>query len=167
MIIDETGANQAMTRFYGRAPPGQRVYDAVPLEHWQMTTLLLSLRPDGEHTSMIIPQAVTSDVFQAYVEQVLAPSLQDGDVVIMDNLRQHKGAGVREAISGAGATLEFMPPYSPDYCPLDPCFAKIKNALRTLKARTNRAVSQGLAQGVAMLTPQDVQHCFAHCGYRV
>lgn len=167
MIVDETGANRAMTRFYGRAPPGQRVYDAVPLEHWQMTSLLLSLRPDGEHTAMTIPMAVTGEVFQAYTEQVLAPTLKAGDVVIMDNLQPHKVQAVRDAITQAGAKLEYLPAYSPDYCPLDPCFAKIKTFLRQLKPRTHPAVSHGLAKGIATLTTQDVKNCFAHCGYRV
>lgn len=167
MIVDETGAHRAMTRLYGRAPPGQRVYDAVPLEHWQMTSLLLSLRPNGASTAMTIPTAVTGEVFLAYTEQVLVPTLRKGDVVIMDNLQSHKVQAVRNAIAQAGAKLEYLPAYSPDYCPLDPCFAKIKTFLRQRKPRTHPAVRHDLAKGVAALTSQEVKNCFTHCGYRV
>lgn len=167
MIIDETGATRAMTRLYGRAPRGQRVRDAVPLTHWEVTSFLMSLRPDGSHTAMSIPATVTGEVFQAYVEQVLVPSLIAEDVVIMDNLLPHKVQGVRQAITDAGARVEYLPPYSPDYCPLDPCFAKIKTFLRGVKPRTHRALNRAFEEGLATLTPEDVRNCFIHCGYRV
>ena len=167
VIVDESGATRAMTRLYGRAPPGQRVRDAVPLEHWQVTSFLLSLRPDGEHTLMSIPGSVNGPVFQAYVEAVLVPSLKKDDVVLMDNLQPHKIPEVAAALARVGARLVFLPPYSPDFCPLDPCFAKIKTFLRKVKARTHHAVGVGFDRALATLTPQDVRNCFAHCGYRV
>ena len=167
VVVDETGATRAMTRTHGRAPPGERVVDTVPLRHWQVTSLLLALRPDGTQASLSVPAAVDGPVFQTFVEAVLAPALHPGDVVIWDRLQPHQMAGVTAAVERCGARVLPLPPYSPDLCPLDPCFATLKTFLRKVKARTQRAVEAALARGLAALTPQAVKNCFRHCGYRV
>jgi transposase len=156
-----------MTRLYGRAPKGRRVRDAVPLLHWEVTSLLMSLRPNGAYTAMTIPTPVTGEIFQVYVEQILVPSLGCGDVVIWDNLPAHKVQGAQAALARVPASLEYLPPYSSDFCPLDQCFAKVKTFLRTVEPRTHHALDRALREGLASLTVRDVKDCFAHCGYPV
>jgi len=165
IFIDETWAKTNMTRLRGRAPLGERLIARVPHGHWQTTTLIGALGIDGVRCSTVVDGPVNADVFTAFVEQVLAPELSPGDIVVMDNLSSHKGVRVRRAIGARGATLVYLPPYSPDFNPIEMVFAKVKQALRSLACRTREAL-WGAMQGVLdLVTPTDAAHCFAHCGY--
>jgi transposase len=123
-----------MTRLYGRAPAGERVVDSVPHSHWEIVSLIGVLNLSGVTASMSIEGSVDGEVFLIYVEQVLAPALKAGDIVVMDNLKAHKVAGVERAIRERGASLIYLPPYSPDYSPIEPCWSKIKSLLRSAAA---------------------------------
>ena len=136
MFVDETGANTKMARLYGRAPIGQRLIGRVPWGHWKTTTFTCGLRLSGLVAPWVLDGAMNRDAFETYVEKVLAPTLADGDLVIMDNLPAHKGDKVRESIEAAGAKLLLLPPYSPDLNPIEMAFAKFKGALRKAAERT-------------------------------
>ena len=154
-----------MTRTRGRAPVGRRLVDTVPHGHWRTTTLIAALDAAGVRCSTVVDGAVNADVFEAFVGQVLLPTLAPGDVVVMDNLSSHKRARTRELIEGAGATLLFLPPYSPDLNPIELVFAKLKQLLRSLACRTREAL-WGAMQGVLdRISPADATNCFRHCGY--
>ena len=154
-----------MSRAYGRAPRGQRVREAIPAGHWRTLTVLGALTCDGLLATMTIESATDAEVFLACVEQVLAPKLRPGQVVVMDNLSAHKVAGVREIIEAAGARLVYLPPYSPDFNPIEPCWGKVKQCLRALKARTLEALDQAITQALASITPDNALAWFHHCGY--
>jgi transposase len=154
-----------MTRRYGRARRGQRVYDAAP-ENWgRNVTVLGSLSCQGLEAVMTIEGAADAAVFRAYVREVLAPTLKPGDVVVMDNLGAHKAQGIRSAIEASGATLMYLPPYSPDYSPIEPCWSKLKTCLRAIKARTRDALDEALAHVINTVTASDATGWFTHCGY--
>lgn len=165
VFVDETGAKTNMTRLYGRAEGGARVLDRAPHGHWQTTTLLAALRWDRPTAPMVVDGPTDGDVFQAYVEQVLVPTLRPGDLVIWDNLAPHKMAGVRAAITQAGAEVIFLPPYSPDLNPIEQLWSKVKAYLRKAKARTRNALIEAIRQALASVTAADVAGWFAHCGY--
>lgn len=154
-----------MTRTRGRAPRGQRLIEKVPHGHWMTTTLIAALDVDGVRCATVVDGAVNGDVFEAFVEQVLVPELEPGDVVIMDNLSSHKRVRTRELIESAGAELVFLPPYSPDLNPIEMVFSKIKQRLRTLACRTKDALWQSMQSVLDTVTPTDAQNCFRHCGY--
>jgi transposase len=154
-----------MTRLYGRAPQGKRVIGAVPRNDGANVTMLAALGSQGIEAVMTIDGATDAEVFRAYVEQVLRPTLRPGDIVIMDNLRAHKVAGIREAIEQVGAQLLYLPPYSPDLAPIEACWSKLKTALRTAKARTREALEQAIAQALTTITASDARSWFHHCGY--
>lgn len=164
-FIDESGINLSMTRTHGRAPKGQRVIDRVPKDPGVNVTLIGALSQSGLDALMTIAGATTGDVFLAYVEQVLGPTLRPGDVVMMDNLRAHKVSGVAEAIASRGAEVVYLPPYSPDLSPIEACWSKLKTALRSAKARTYDALNVALAEAWDQVTASDAQGWFAHCGY--
>jgi transposase len=153
-----------MTRRYGRAPKGERVIGAVPQNYGANVTMLAALGSRGIEAVMTIDGATDAEVFRVYVEQVLRPTLHPGDIVIMDNLRAHKVAGIRAAVEQAGARLLYLPPYSPDLAPIEPCWSKLKTALRTAKARTREALEQAITQALATITVSDARHWFHHCG---
>jgi transposase len=154
-----------MTRLYGRAPRGHRVVDAVPHGHWKTSTFIGALRCDGLTAPGVFSGPIKGELFLAYVEQILVPTLKRGDVVIMDNLRSHKVAGVREAIEAAGATLMFIPPYSPDLNPIEMAFAKLKALLRAKSLRTVDALWKTLGSLVDCFTPGECANFFRHDGY--
>ena len=154
-----------MTRLYGRAPRNQRLVDAVPHGHWKTSTFIGALRCDGLTAPGLFDGAINGDAFLAYVEQVLVPTLRKGDVIIMDNLGSHKVKGVREAIEGAGASLMFIPPYSPDLNPIEQAFAKLKALLRAKKLRTVDALWKAVGNIVECFTPQECAHFLHHAGY--
>lgn len=154
-----------MTRVRGRAPRGERLVAKVPHGHWSTTTLIAALRIDGVGCSTVVDGPVNAEVFGAFVDQVLVPSLRPGDLVVMDNLSSHKGAAVRRSIEAAGAALVYLPPYSPDYSPIEPAFSKIKQALRSLAARTRDALWSGVQPVLDLITPTDARHYFEYCGY--
>lgn len=166
-FIDEAGANLAMTRLFGRAAPGERVCESVPQNYGENITMLAALSLTGVSATWTINGAVDGDAFRLYVEEVLAPGLRRGDVVVMDNLRAHKVAGVEEAITKRGARLEYLPPYSPDYNPIEKMWSKIKTALRAAKARTREALEEALKKALLTITEADARAWFTHCGYAV
>ena len=165
VFIDETWATTNMTRRYGRAPPGQRLVAAVPHGHWKTSTFVAGLRTNGLTAPLIVDGAINGDIFRAYVEQVLAPTLRPGDIVILDNLGSHKVAGVRDAIQARGATLVCLPPYSPDRNPIEQAFAKLKTLLRKLAARTVSSLWNALGDLLDRFTPQECANYLASAGY--
>ena len=166
VFLDESGAKTNMTRLYGRCFDGQRVADARPHGHWCTTTMLSSIRLDGTTAVMVIEAATDAMVFQAYVWQVLIPSLRPGDIVVMDNLSPHKSAGIAEAIEAAGAEVWFLPAYSPDFNPIEKMWSKIKAFLRAAKARTYEALLEAIAAALKTITASDAIGWFESCGYR-
>ncbi len=129
-----------MARTHGRAPRGQRLRAAIPHGHWKTTTFVAGLRTSGMVAPMVLDGPINGELFQAYIDQVLVPELRPGDIVVMDNLGSHKGAGVREATEAAGASLLYLPPYSPDFNPIENAFAKLKAKLRKVGERTVEVV---------------------------
>lgn len=156
-----------MTRLSGRAAPGERVVDAVPQNYGTSQTMLAALSLSGVDAPWVIAGAVDGTVFRTWVEHVLGPTLQPGDMVVMDNLKVHKVAGVEEAIRARGARLLYLAPYSPDFNPIEQCWSKIKTFLRQAKARTSDTVFAAIGQALATVTTADAQAWFAHCGYAV
>jgi transposase len=154
-----------MTRLVGRAARGKRLVDAVPYGHWRTSTFIAGLRHDGLVAPCVFDGAINGEMFLAYVEQVLVPTLAPGDVVVMDNLGSHKVAGVREAIEAAGASLLYLPPYSPDLNPIEMAFAKLKALLRARALRTVEALWKALGNLVECFSPQDCANFFRHAGY--
>ena len=165
VFIDETGATTKMARLRGRSPRGQRCRAAVPHGHWKTTTLVAALRLDGMTAPMVIDGAMNGEAFAAYAEQLLAPTLAPGDIVLMDNLPAHKVKGAREAIEKAGATLLFLPPYSPDFNPIEQAFAKLKALLRKAAARTVEALEAAIAVALDAFTAAECANYFTHSGY--
>ena len=165
VFLDETGVNTAMARLYGRAPRGERLVDKVPQAHWQMTTLVAGIRADGVVAPFALTGAMDALTFERYVEQVLVPCLRRGDIVVLDRLQAHRGRAVARVIRKAGAGVWYLPPYSPDYNPIEKLWSKVKGVLRTAAARTQEALGEALRQAVGAVPAQDCQHSFAHCGY--
>jgi len=154
-----------MTRLRGRAPLGERLVAKVPQGHWKTTTLIAALDASGLRCSTVVDGAVNSDVFEAFVQQVLCPQLRNGDVVVLDNLSSHKRKRTRELIESAGAQLLFLPPYSPDLNPIELVFSKVKQLLRSLACRTREALWSMMQSVLDRVTASDAAHCFRHCGY--
>lgn len=167
MFLDESGVTTEMTRRYGRAANGARVHDATPAGHWRTLTLLAALSLEGVRAAMTVESPTDGDVFLAYLEQVLGPRLQPGDVVVLDNLPAHKVAGVRSLIEVHGAQLLYLPPYSPDFNPIEPAWSKIKELLRAAKARTLPLLDDAITVALAAITPDNATGWFRHCGYRI
>ena len=165
VFIDETWASTNMARRYGRAPRGERLVDHVPHGHWKTTTFVAGLRAGGLTAPLVIDGAMNGDLFVAYVEQVLVPSLRPGDVVVMDNLSCHKRARVREAIEQAGCTLLYLPPYSPDLNPIEQAFAKLKALLRKAKERTVAGLWKFLGEALDLFGAEECRNYIRHCGY--
>lgn len=165
MFIDETGASTKMARRHGRAPRGQRLKSSVPHGHWKTTTFVGALRLTGMTAPMVLDGPMNGAWFLAYVEQVLAPALKPGDIVIMDNLPAHKGASVRAAIEAVGARLLLLPPYSPDLNPIENAFSKLKAMLRKAAARTVDQLWEAIAQIIQTYSPQECANYFAAAGY--
>lgn len=165
VFIDETGASTKMARLRGRAPRGERCRASVPHGHWKTTTFTAALRLDGLAAPMILDGPMHGTAFLAYVEQVLVPELRPGDIVVMDNLPAHKVAGAREAIEAAGARLLFLPPYSPDFNPIELAFAKFKAILRKIAARTIPDLWAAIATALEAFTHDECPNYFATAGY--
>lgn len=165
IFIDETGANTKMARLRGWAPRGERCRAALPHGHWKTTTFTAGLRLDGVAAPMLLDGPMHGAAFLAYVEQVLVPELSPGDIVVMDNLPAHKVTGVDQAIEAAGAHLLYLPPYSPDFNPIEMAFSKLKALLRKAAARTVDDLWQAIAQAIDAFTPQECQNFFAAAGY--
>lgn len=167
MFVDETGAKTNMTRRYGRAPAGTRVHDHAPAGNWNTTTLIAAVGINGPLAPLLLQGATDGEVFAAWTEQFLVPTLAEGDIVVMDNLSSHKGKDVRALIEGAGARLLYLPPYSPDLNPIEKMWSKIKTLLRGAKARTRETLEQAVATALAAVTTTDVAGWFEHCGYTI
>jgi transposase len=164
IFLDESGVTTQMTRGYARASGGRRVHEATPGGHWKILTILSALSLGGLLATMTIEEATDGDIFLAYLEQVLGPKLRPGNVVVMDNLSAHKVAGVEQLIQAAGAELLYLPPYSPDLNPIEKAWAKLKQLLRSAKARTAEALNQAIAELLPQITPQNAQAWFRHSG---
>jgi transposase len=156
-----------MTRRYGWAPRPERVSEAVPAGHWRTLTVLAALTLEGVLASMTIESPTDGDVFLGFLEQVLVPQLQPGHVVILDNLGAHKVEGARQLIESCGAQLLHLPPYSPDFNPIEQAWSKLKQLLRGVKARVLDQLEPAIAQAIAAITPQNAQAFFRHCGYGI
>ena len=165
VFIDETGASTKMARLRGRARRGQRCRAAVPHGHWQTTTFTGALRLNGMTAPMVLDGPMDRAAFQAYIDQVLVPTLRRGDTVIMDNLPAHKGANVRRAIEAAGAFLRYLPPYSPDLNPIENAFAKLKAELRKAAARTMDQLWTAITKALPKFTPAECANFFIATGY--
>jgi transposase len=165
VFVDETGANTKLVRTHGRGPKGQRVHGKAPWGHWQTTTFVGALRAGGITAPMVLDGAMNGPAFLAYVRQVLAPSLAPGDIVVLDNLGAHKVSGVRAAIEAVGATLRYLPPYSPDLNPIELAFAKLKGLLRKAGARTKPALDAAIAKAIDAFAPSECSNYFRHDGY--
>lgn len=166
-MIDEMGANLSLARLYARAPKGQRAYAAKPVNRGSNVTTIGALGLEGLVAVMTVEGSVTGEVFQAYLEQVLGPRLRPGQIVLMDNLRAHKVRGIQETIEATGAGLQYLPSYSPDFSPIEPCWAKLKTFLRAQAARTRDALDAALTEGLQLITPDDARGWFKHCGFRI
>jgi transposase len=167
VFLDESGVTTEMTRRYGWAPRPERVSEAVPAGHWRTLTVLAALTTTGVLASMSIESPTDGDVFLAFVEQVLAPRLQPGHVVILDNLSAHKVAGVRELIEERGAQVLYLPPYSPDFNPIEQAWSKLKQQLRGVKARVLEQLEPAIANGLSAITAHHARAFFRHCGYGI
>jgi transposase len=165
VFLDETGASTKMVRRYGWAPRGERLVDAAPHGHWRTTTFVAGLRQGGLVAPFVLDGPMTGAAFRAYVERVLAPALAPSDVVVMDNLGVHKVAGIRKAIEAAGASLLYLPPYSPDLNPIEQVFAKLKALLRKAAARTRDALWAAIGDLLAAYSPDECRNYLASCGY--
>jgi transposase len=165
VFLDETGLNTKMTRLYGRAPRGERLVAAVPHGHWHTTTFIAGLRQSGVIAPLVLDGPMTGAAFRAYVEQALVPALQPGDVVVMDNLAAHKVAGIEEAIALAGASLLYLPPYSPDLNPIEQLIAQLKALLRKAAARSKEALWATTGQLLDLILPSECRNYLANSGY--
>lgn len=166
VFLDETWAKTNMTRPRGRSLKGTRLVAKVPHGHWMTTTFLAALRTSGLTAPLVIDGAVNGDIFLAYVQQQLVPTLRPGDVVIMDNLSSHKKAGVREAIEAADANLVYLPPYSPDLNPIEQAFSKFKWLLKTAQERTVEALWDTCGRLLDQFSETECRNYIQHCGYR-
>jgi transposase len=164
-FLDESGTNLGLTRLYGRAAPGERVVESTPGHSGPHYTIVAALSLTGISAPWIFEGAMTSARFRAYVEQALGPSLEPGDIVILDNLAAHKDTDARAWIEARGAYLIHLPPYSPDLNPIELCWSTVKQALRAAKARSFDALVEALREALLAITPTHADGWFAHCGY--
>jgi len=165
VFIDETGASTKMARLYGRSPYGQRCVAALPHGHWKTTTFVGALRATGMTAPMVLDGPMDGLAFEAYVTQVLVPTLRPDDIVVMDNLAAHKRAEVGLAIEAAGAWLLYLPPYSPDLNPIEMAFAKLKAHLRRARARTYDALWRAVGDICSLFEPRECWNFLRHAGY--
>ena len=166
-FLDESGVNLSLTRLYGRAAPDQRVVDSAPQPSGSQTTTLAVIGLTGITAPLVLSGAVNGPVFHGYVQQCVVPTLQPGDIVFMDNLPAHKVAGIETLIEACGAHLIYLPPYSPDFNPIELAWSKVKTILRRLQARTFPDLVEALKQALCAITLQDIQGWFVHCGYAI
>lgn len=165
IFLDECGINTNMTRYYGRAKGKKRVYDYVPAKRTKRTTLLSSVRLDGTPAYTFFQGALNGKIFLDYIRNILVPTLNKGDIVIMDNLSCHKVKGVVETIEAVGASVLYLPPYSPDLNPIEMMWSKIKSLLRKWKARSSEALNQFIQEAFFAVTTENIDHWFSACGY--
>lgn len=167
VFVDETSTNLTYCRRYGRAPAGRRLDQAVPLHSGPNVTLIAALTPDGLGALLSVDGAVNGAVFTAYLDQVLGPTLRPGDVVVLDNLAVHKVAELEEVMQRYEARLLYLPPYSPDFNPIELAFSKLKTWLRTAQTRTRDLLEDAMRTAAEWITGDDAKNWFDHCGYHV
>jgi len=165
LFIDESGAKTNMTRLYGRAPRGTRVYDRIPNGRWETTTIIAAVGRNGPQAPWVLNGPMDGTAFTVWVEHVLAPTLEATDIVVMDNLSVHKNAAARASIKATGALIWDLPPYSPDLNPIEKMWSKVKACLRKTKARDAETLCTAIGQAIAQVSLQDIQNWFASCGY--
>jgi transposase len=165
LFLDESAVNTAMVREYGRCPRGERLVDSAPAGLWQTSTLVAAIGLDGVVAPMVIDGPLTGESFAQYVRASLVPELRVDTIVVMDNLPVHKNKQVVDAIEGCGCKLVFLPPYSPDYNPIENMWSKVKTLLRAAAARTFEAVVEATAEALRAITAEDCDGYFSHCGY--
>jgi transposase len=165
VFVDESGATTQMTRRCGRSPVGERLVWRVPQGHYRTTTMIAAVRLRGPQAPWLFDGPMNGELFLAWVKQGLVPGLQRDDMVILDNLATHQVAGVREAIEAAGARLEYLPPYSPDFNPIENMWSKVKAGLKSRAPRTARQLCKAVGAAFATVTPEDCQGFFLHAGY--
>jgi transposase len=166
-FLDESSVNIDLTRLYGRAAPGERVVDSVPQPSGPQTTTLAVMGWRGISAPLVLSGSVNGPVFYGYIEQCVLPTLKPGDILFMDNLSAHKVAGLEELIRSRGAQLIYLPPYSPDFNPIELAWSKVKSILRRLKARTSPDLIEALKEALLAITSQDIHAWFAHCDYAI
>jgi transposase len=166
VFVDEMGSNISLAPLYAWSRRGERAYSSVPRNWGKNTTLLASMSVRGMGECLAVEGSTTTVVFEAYLERVLVPSLRPGQVVVMDNLSAHKGERVRDLIESRGCQLLYLPPYSPDFNPIEEAFAKIKGLLRKAEARSREALIEAMGRALEMLTASDARNFFEHRGYR-
>lgn len=164
-FIDESGSNLSLTRRYGRAPAGERVTESVPRNYGQQTSLISTVGLAGAAATMTVEGAVDTTVFNIYVEQVLRPTVEAGDILVLDNLSAHRASCIERVAAQCGAMVIWLPPYSPDFSPIELTWSKIKTYLRAAKARTREELEQALIAALKLVTPEDCEGWFTHCGY--
>jgi transposase len=165
VFVDEMGTNTSMTPLYAWSPKGERALGRVPRNWGANVTLLASMDAGGMGPCLAVEGPTTKEVFEAYLERVLAPSLKKGQIVVMDNLSSHKGPRVRELVEGRGCELHYLPPYSPDLNPIEEAFAKLKTLLRKSGARSREALIEAMGQALKALTARDARSFIEHRGY--
>jgi transposase len=165
VFVDESGAHTSLTRLYGWAPHDERATGSAPRNHGKNTTLVVALTPDGLQAPWLIEGAMDTATFEWYISEALGPTLRPGQVVVLDNLSAHKAANIRQALAARGCDLLFLPPYSPDFTPIEQAFSKIKAVLRGLGARTYDALQEAVRLAIEAITHDDAVAWFAHAGY--
>jgi transposase len=165
VFVDEMGTNTSLSPLYAWSRRGERAWSSVPRNRGQNTTLLSSMSLEGMGPSMAVVGSTTGEVFEVYIEKVLAPSLRGGQLVVMDNLSSHRGKRVRELIEARGCQLVYLPPYSPDLNPIEEAFSKIKGLIRKAEARTREALVEAMGAAISAITARDAHSFFKHCGY--
>jgi transposase len=167
VFVDETGSHTALTRRFAWAPRGERAVGSAPRNHGSNRTTITALTLDGLGPGLLLEGGVTTRGFEVYVERLLAPTLRPGQIVVLDNLRQHQSQRTRALIEARGAELWFLPAYSPDLNPIEEAFSKLKTLLRTAAARTHEALAEALWAALQAITPADAQGYVTHCGYQI
>jgi transposase len=162
IFLDESGVTTSMTRIYGRRADGRRIHEATPGAHWKILTILGAMGMRGITAAMTIEEATDADIFLAYVEEILCPTLQAGDVVVMDNLSSHKVSRVSKLIAAQGAEVLYLPPYSPDLNPIEKAWSKIKQYLRSTRARSKEDLDSAITEALKLITPDNAKTWFRH-----
>jgi transposase len=164
-VLDESYATTKFARLYGRSERGRRLVGRVPHGHWKLLTIIAAMTVEGVLAAASIDASTDGNVFGEFIRDALVPSLRPGQVVVMDNLAAHKVAGIREAIEDAGCRVVYLPPYSPDFSPIEPMWSKVKQILRTISARTIASLGDAITTALNAITPTDCHGYFHHCGY--
>ena len=165
VVLDEFGSNIDLTRQYARAPKGQRVYEPQPRTTPRNTTTVAALTNQGIGPALLLDGSLTRAAFEVYIEDILGPTLREGQIIVLDNATAHHGGRIAELVTARGCQICYLPPYSPDFSPIELAFAKVKAQLRRLKARTREGLQQAIPQALASITCADARAFFAHCGY--